>query len=262
MAEPEPARAAGVIARSPQGRVLMLRRVDDGSWSWPGGWLKDNGMSVTGARRAPFRRRCGCRSTRRDGCSGYPLNYTTRRCHLRVPAGREEGASGSRRHGGDVPEAARCPRPAASGVGDERAAAEGARLRPEWRDGGLPERRLSSSEPRHDPPPVGEVITLKEAVMMTASGAAMAARDRWLLDRRRWRVCGCSSAKVAEVRGRIVSHEGLRREFPRLYAELIASEQQGYAAASWWSGDARWRRHRRLALCARSANTLRVVQER
>ena len=30
----------------------------------------------------------------------------------------------------------------------------------------------------------------------------------------------------SEVRGRIVSHEGLRREFPRLYAELIASDHK------------------------------------
>jgi hypothetical protein len=35
MTEPEPARAAGVIARSPQGRVLMVRRFDDKTWSWP-----------------------------------------------------------------------------------------------------------------------------------------------------------------------------------------------------------------------------------
>ena len=36
MAEPEPTRAAGVIARSPQGRVLMVRAAsDDKTWSWP-----------------------------------------------------------------------------------------------------------------------------------------------------------------------------------------------------------------------------------
>ncbi len=36
----EPVRAAGVVARSPQGRVLMVRRVDDGTWAFPAGKLK------------------------------------------------------------------------------------------------------------------------------------------------------------------------------------------------------------------------------
>ena len=61
--------------------------------------------------------------------------------------------------------------------------------------------------------------------MMTASGAAMAARDRWLLieeDGALWLL----KREGPEMRGRIVSHEGLRREFPRLYAELIASNNK------------------------------------
>src|ERR1700751_751768 len=90
-------------------------------------------------------------------------------------------ASGSRRHNGDVSQAGRGARPIAGGVRDERAAAEGARLRRKRRDAGLPERRLSSSEPGHDPPPAGKLITLKEAGTMTARRAAMAARDRRVL---------------------------------------------------------------------------------
>ena len=39
MSEPV-TKAAGVICRSPQGRVLMVRRVDDGTWAFPGGKLK------------------------------------------------------------------------------------------------------------------------------------------------------------------------------------------------------------------------------
>ena len=53
----------------------------------------------------------------------------------------------------------------------------------------------------------------------------MAARDRWLLVEDNgdlWLL----KREGPEVRGRIVSHEGLRREFPRLYAELIASNNK------------------------------------
>ena len=35
-----PVRAAGVIARSPQGRVLLCNRTDGEGWAWPGGGLK------------------------------------------------------------------------------------------------------------------------------------------------------------------------------------------------------------------------------
>jgi len=50
----------------------------------------------------------------------------------------------------------------------------------------------------------------------------MAARDQWLLVEENgdlWLL----KREGAEVRGRIVSSEGLRREFPRLYAELVAT---------------------------------------
>jgi hypothetical protein len=48
----------------------------------------------------------------------------------------------------------------------------------------------------------------------------MAARDRWLLVEENgdlWLL----KREGPEVRGRIVSRDGLRREFPRLYAELV-----------------------------------------
>ena len=53
----------------------------------------------------------------------------------------------------------------------------------------------------------------------------MAARDRWVLVEENgdlWLL----KREGSEVRGRIVSHEGLRHEFPRLYAELIASDHK------------------------------------
>jgi ADP-ribose pyrophosphatase YjhB (NUDIX family) len=31
--------ATGVIARDPDGRILLQRRVDDGTWAIPGGWM-------------------------------------------------------------------------------------------------------------------------------------------------------------------------------------------------------------------------------
>jgi hypothetical protein len=51
------------------------------------------------------------------------------------------------------------------------------------------------------------------------------ARDRWLLVEDNgdlWLL----KREGPEVRGRIVSRDGLRREFPRLYAELIASDHK------------------------------------
>ncbi len=50
--------AAGVIARSPQGRVLMVRRVDDGTWSFPGGKLKIGETAEQAAFRE-FDEECG-----------------------------------------------------------------------------------------------------------------------------------------------------------------------------------------------------------
>jgi hypothetical protein len=58
---------------------------------------------------------------------------------------------------------------------------------------------------------------------MTASRETMAARDRWLLveeDGTVWLL----KREGHELHGRIVSREGLRNEFPRLYAELLASD--------------------------------------
>ena len=48
------------------------------------------------------------------------------------------------------------------------------------------------------------------------------ARDRWLLVEENgdlWLL----KREGAEVRGRLVSHDALQREFPRLYAELVAT---------------------------------------
>jgi hypothetical protein len=53
----------------------------------------------------------------------------------------------------------------------------------------------------------------------------MAARDRWLLveeDGALWLL----KREGHELHGRIVSREGLRAEFPRLYAELVASNNK------------------------------------
>jgi hypothetical protein len=53
----------------------------------------------------------------------------------------------------------------------------------------------------------------------------MAARDRWLLVEENgdlWLL----RREGPEVRGRIVSREGLRREFPRLYAALLGSDRR------------------------------------
>jgi hypothetical protein len=53
----------------------------------------------------------------------------------------------------------------------------------------------------------------------------MAARDRWLLvedNGELWLL----KREGPEVRGRIVPREALRGEFPRLYAELIASNNK------------------------------------
>jgi ADP-ribose pyrophosphatase YjhB (NUDIX family) len=54
MADIEPIRAAGVIARSPQGRVLMMRRTDGEGWAWPGGRLKDGETAEQAAWREFF----------------------------------------------------------------------------------------------------------------------------------------------------------------------------------------------------------------
>jgi 8-oxo-dGTP pyrophosphatase MutT (NUDIX family) len=41
MSDPDNLRAAGVICRSPHGRILMVRRTDDGTWAFPGGGMKE-----------------------------------------------------------------------------------------------------------------------------------------------------------------------------------------------------------------------------
>jgi hypothetical protein len=53
----------------------------------------------------------------------------------------------------------------------------------------------------------------------------MAARDRWVLVEENgdlWLL----RREGSEVRGRIVSREGLRAEFPRLYDQLTASDNK------------------------------------
>jgi hypothetical protein len=53
----------------------------------------------------------------------------------------------------------------------------------------------------------------------------MAARDRWLLVEENgdlWLL----KRQGSELHGRIVSREGLRREFPGLYAALVASDHK------------------------------------
>jgi 8-oxo-dGTP diphosphatase len=50
----EPAHAAGVIARSPQGRILMCRRTDGEGWAFPGGHMKDGEDAAQCAYREFF----------------------------------------------------------------------------------------------------------------------------------------------------------------------------------------------------------------
>lgn len=50
----EPARAAGIIARSKAGRILMCRRTDGEGWAFPGGRLKDGEDAAAAAYREFF----------------------------------------------------------------------------------------------------------------------------------------------------------------------------------------------------------------
>lgn len=47
-------RAAGVIARSPSGRVLLCRRTDGQGWAWPGGGIKEGETAAQAAWREFF----------------------------------------------------------------------------------------------------------------------------------------------------------------------------------------------------------------
>jgi 8-oxo-dGTP pyrophosphatase MutT (NUDIX family) len=47
----EPARAAGVIAKSKAGRILMVRRTDGEGWAFPGGGIKEGEAAVSAALR-------------------------------------------------------------------------------------------------------------------------------------------------------------------------------------------------------------------
>jgi hypothetical protein len=61
--------------------------------------------------------------------------------------------------------------------------------------------------------------------MMSARRGPMAARDRWVLVEENgdlWLL----KREGHELHGRIVSREGLRQEFPRLYAELIRTDSK------------------------------------
>lgn len=79
--QPPVIEAAGVIARSPQGRVLMVRRVGDGTWSFPGGKLKTGETAEQAAWREFHEEvgyRCGglrflMRGTKDDGDG--PVDY-------------------------------------------------------------------------------------------------------------------------------------------------------------------------------------------
>jgi hypothetical protein len=61
----EPIKAAGVIARSPSGRVLMLKRAGEGSWSLPSldecgprvGGLIEGGDDAASAQEAAIARK-------------------------------------------------------------------------------------------------------------------------------------------------------------------------------------------------------------
>lgn len=50
----EPVRAAGVIARAPDGSILMVKRVDDGSWAFPGGVIEGDETPEKAAYREFF----------------------------------------------------------------------------------------------------------------------------------------------------------------------------------------------------------------
>lgn len=85
MSEPV-TKAAGVICRSPQGRVLMVRRVDDGTWAWPGGHLKDGETPEQAAWRECWEEtayRCGglkflMHRVKDDGAG--PVDFSTFTC--------------------------------------------------------------------------------------------------------------------------------------------------------------------------------------
>jgi NUDIX domain len=47
----DPIRAAGVICRAPDGSILMLKRVDGGSWAFPGGCIEGDETQEQAAYR-------------------------------------------------------------------------------------------------------------------------------------------------------------------------------------------------------------------
>jgi hypothetical protein len=80
--EAEPIQAAGVIARSPSGKILMVRQNDNGLWTFPGGKLKEGESAEQAVVASPCNcvsglRALRCASTRSDhsiliGSSGPP----------------------------------------------------------------------------------------------------------------------------------------------------------------------------------------------
>lgn len=50
-ADAEPVCAAGVIARSPSGRILMVHRTDGAGWAFPGGGIKPGEDAAKAALR-------------------------------------------------------------------------------------------------------------------------------------------------------------------------------------------------------------------
>jgi 8-oxo-dGTP pyrophosphatase MutT (NUDIX family) len=54
-AEPaEIIRAAGIVLRAPDGKVLMLNRTDGEGWAWPGGGIKEGESAEQAAYRETF----------------------------------------------------------------------------------------------------------------------------------------------------------------------------------------------------------------
>jgi 8-oxo-dGTP pyrophosphatase MutT (NUDIX family) len=68
--------AAGIIARSPAGRVLMCRRTDTGEWAWPAGHQKAGETAEQCARRE-FREETGLEL---DGPLAFLMRSTAHGC--------------------------------------------------------------------------------------------------------------------------------------------------------------------------------------
>ena len=75
-------RAAGIILRAPDNWILMLKRVDDGSWSFPGGCIEGDETPEQAAYREVLEetgRRLGVAVTLDEDGQGAVLRSWTRR---------------------------------------------------------------------------------------------------------------------------------------------------------------------------------------